>query len=380
MPARVQVRRASVRRLVTATVITAVVATGVVATGFTGATAAAGTSFSKPVRVTPAGCHDSQVVWTAGIARGFVRCGAGMFYVQGDGTKTFLRRTATTRRVREIFDVADDGGATYVLYVGGGEVRLLTRTRGGLVKDQVLNPLDSGGGDRWGSLVASKGKWWAVWTQPGGGLWQAHTMGAITAARFTLTHTRGGVYYPDLTVLSSTTVGMVWVTGHTNGCSTIEWGQSSGANTWTRSSSLHACGTQPVVSHAGGVWRVAWLQQFSATAYNVTYADHASGRWVKHPFTPRQSSLDPSPQTLSLAVSGSTVALAYTTEEPGGASRAIVDIRRGGRWTSTLLVAASHKGAVETRTGAVGLSGPKGARAQLLLTDVDDHFDVVRRD
>jgi hypothetical protein len=350
------------------------------------------TAFGPAVRVTPLNCPHVRVVWSGGTARGFAQCyvdgaNAPVAYVQGTGAGLFLRRTATTRKVSQILSVTDDGTSTYLLYVGGTQahpqVRLLKRSHGGSVTDKLLRSMPAD----YGSVVATKGKWWAVWSTydagiAGDDLWQAHTMGKSTAAQHTLTNDPGPIYDPALTLLTSTTVGLVWGTGHPFECPTLEWGTSSGASKWTRSASLKACGRQPVVSHVGGVWRVAWLEQKSDARQHVVLAERStSGAWVKHNFTRVLSQQYAWIPALSLAVNGSSVGVSWSTYDSAGHSRAAVDIRRSGHWTDQLVNAGTANGAtIETVAGPVGLSGINGAHAQVLMTQDDSSgFAVVRR-
>jgi hypothetical protein len=344
-----------------------------------GSAAAGATHPGKPVKVVPTGCRFSSVVWTGGVARGFTQCGGlrHLHYVTGKGNTAFLRRVVH-KQVWQMLDVADDGTATYLLYIGGRghtQARLLIRSHTGKVKDQLLGPVYEHVGN-YGSVVATKGKWWAVWTEPGrqSGLWQAHTMGSNTVAHLILTKTPGQIFSPDLTVLSSTTVGMVWSQGRYPGCDTIDWGRSSGAVSWTRSSNLRACGMHPAVSHGGGIWRIAWLN-----GGDVMFADHASGHWVKRLLSTgdTQSAGD----SVSLAVIRSTVAVGWTTKDANGQSRGVLDVRRAGHWTNTLIDTDIRADVIHESVAAVGLSGSQGGHSQILLSDNDtpDRYYVVRR-
>ena len=340
--------------------------------------------------MTPTACPDVRVVWSGGIARGFALCFNDidtdpLAYVQGTGTKRFLKKTATTRTVNKMLDVADDGTATYLLYVSGGkapQVRLLSRSRSGTVKDQLLR---SSTADQ-GSVVAAKGKWWAAWTAPDPGkletLWQAHTMGTKTAAHQTLANDPGPIYDPALSLLTSSTVAMVWSSGYPAECPTLEWGKSSGAKKWTRSSSLKSCGRAARILVTGKTWRVVWLQRRSDAKQHVVFAQRTgSAAWSKHSFTHVNSGTHIWTPALSLAASGTSAAVGWTANDSHGISHAVAGIRRAGHWTETLLSAGSRAGVpILSVAGAIGLSGTNGVHAQLLLTEDDSAGNAfVRR-
>jgi hypothetical protein len=345
---------------------------GALTTAMTG-TASGATPFSKPVVALPTTCHNAMVTWTAGVARGFAQCARSthVYYVQGTGARAFVRRNLGPLG-GQMLDVTDDGIATYLLYAGNRGIGLVIRYRTGTVTDRILEALPTGDGNQ-GAIAAIGGKWWAVWTHPGSrGAWQAHTMGTVTGAQRILAQAPGVLNYPDLTVVSSTGVGLVYSQGHTHGCDTVEWARSTSANGWTRSSNLHTCGLHPTVSHASGEWRIAWLN-----GPNAMLAERQSGGWVKR----RLSSSDTgSPGgTISLAVLGSTVAVAWTTKDAEGRSRGVVDVRRSGHWTRSVLTSHIRGDVVHESAATVGLS--RGGHTQLLLTDNDgpDRYYVVRR-
>jgi hypothetical protein len=282
----------------------------------------------------------------------------------------------TKRVVNKLLDVADDGTATYLLYVSGGaspQVRMLSRSRVGAVKDQLLrsSPADQG------SVVAAKGKWWAAWTAPDPSkletLWQAHTMGTRTAAHQTLANDPGPVYDPSLSLVSASTVAMVWSSGYPAECPRLEWGKSNGARKWTRSSSLKSCGRGARVLVTGHTWRVVWLQRRSDGKTHVVFAQRTgAGAWSRHSFTHVSSGSHIWTPALSLTGLGTSVAAGWAVADSHGVSHAVVATRRAGHWAETLLSAGSRSGVpILSVAGAVGLSATNGAHTQVLLTEDD---------
>ena len=119
----------------------------------------------KPaVHVTPQTCGASRVVWTHGYARGFVMCAPEgtliLNYVQGDGRKAFARVALPLQHGRKIFDVADDGKATYALFEGPHGLSLLTRQHTGRLTTHLIWRHHT----RAARMVATHGRWWATWT------------------------------------------------------------------------------------------------------------------------------------------------------------------------------------------------------------------------
>jgi hypothetical protein len=134
---------------------------------------------------TPAG---DAVAGPDGKAHGFFRfsggnCDSRIWYVEGSGSSW----TSTVSPYRgTVLAVATDTTGTYLLYDDGNGVRVTKRQGTTFTAGRAL-----GGRSAHGDVIATGGRWWAVWSQqgrlPSGAattdLWQAKTIGTASGSR-----------------------------------------------------------------------------------------------------------------------------------------------------------------------------------------------------
>jgi hypothetical protein len=162
-----------------------------------GALAAPARAAVGPTTVVQVGCDfetvtADAVITSGGLTRGFVSFHGGgcadvglIFYFQGSGTSWTRAQSPLRGRV---LAAADDGSATFLLYLSASGVWVARRPHtGGLANVQRVSTATQGGGPLTsGDLVAFTNQWWAVWTEqvgPGGEfapqkLFQSKTIGA----------------------------------------------------------------------------------------------------------------------------------------------------------------------------------------------------------
>jgi hypothetical protein len=180
------------RRVGAVTLLAGLVA-GVLAALPTAASAAA-PSFGAPVTVVSAGCNFEDVTGDStlssdGLTRGFVAFQGGS--CADEPAIRYFRQsgagwTAVTSPYHgRVLAVAGDGIATWLLYADGAGIHLGQRTAGGtFAASHQLSPNGLGGAAfPTGDVVASAGKYWAVWTEqvgPGGEFAQQDLFQALT--------------------------------------------------------------------------------------------------------------------------------------------------------------------------------------------------------
>jgi hypothetical protein len=178
-----------------------------------GASAAA-PAFGTPVTVVSAGCNFEDVTGDVvlsgdAITRGFVAFHGGG--CPAEPSIRYFRQsgagwTAITSPYRgRVMAVAADGIATWLLYANGGGVHLGLRTAvGGFAASRRLSPIGLGGAVfPTGDVVASAGRYWAVWSEqvgPGGEFAQQELFQALTLGQG---HFHDGIARQRITVNSA---------------------------------------------------------------------------------------------------------------------------------------------------------------------------------
>jgi hypothetical protein len=194
--------------------------------------------------------------------------------------------------------VADDGTATYLLYRTVAEVpppvysqwtmRLMIRDRAGVVHDQLVDDGVGGiyaGND--GAMVASGGRWWAVWTVvPGGGapvLYQARTMGTVQGSHDTGVVGRG----PSLVLRGSTLTMAYERTCNLPSTAVAMVRASVTAGTWTAPQVVPGtCGAHsPALQLDGAVLRLAYYADPLSDSYRMVVKERIAGTWTTHVMT-----------------------------------------------------------------------------------------------
>jgi hypothetical protein len=332
-------------------------------------------AFGPPVSVYDPPCSfDSFNVDAAqdssGIAHGFAQLWGGscgndppIHYFQGTGT-TWTQETTPYRG--SVMGVAWDATGTYLLYLdlrSSPEVRITKRlTDGTYTPGRVLSRSGASANPE-GDVVATGGKWWAVWTEFAGSqldLFQAYTIGGSPHARQRITTNPLWDWGPTLALTPGSTfpLTLIWVRGNTEGASATQTdlrralGSASGS--WS-SSTLATLGFNnfwPDARVVGTTTYLTWIRDGGAMV-----ADNQSGRFVSHRFnTPAIEFGRP-----RVGVSSGIVFVGWTTT----VNRTFVAARVGGVWSGAF---ASPAG-VPRHQFLVGLV-PRAGKATALNVSV----------
>jgi hypothetical protein len=181
------------RRRIGAVTLLAGLVAGVLVAIPTGASAAA-PAFGTPVTVTAAGCNFDDVTGGATLSSDALTRGFVAFHGGSCGLEPAIRyfrqsgagwSVATSPYHGRVLAVAPDGIATWLLYANGSGIHLGRRTTaGGFAASAQLSPNGTGGAVfPTGDVVASGGRYWAVWTEqvgPGGEFAQQELFQALT--------------------------------------------------------------------------------------------------------------------------------------------------------------------------------------------------------
>jgi hypothetical protein len=209
--------------------------------GVVGAPARAIGEFGPPVTIDDPPCDASafnvdQVQDASGLTHGFSDLwGSGcnesfvIRYFEGSGSSWTLE---TTPYRGFVVAVAWDTTGTYLLYMDSGlNLRITKRqTNGAYIEGRLLSPRANVGFDgstAQGDVVATGGRWWAVWREhvaPGGGpgdefdqteLFQAYTVGGTYSPRERITTNPSWDSAPTLALTPATTfpIRLVWARG-----------------------------------------------------------------------------------------------------------------------------------------------------------------------
>ena len=275
------------------------------------------------------------------------------------GGKWTLTAVGTAVRV---LAVADDGTATYGLFLDGGNggaLKLVKRTRGGATKTTTVDPLGAGSA----AIVAVQGSWWATWSRIPDGFSTPHVWEARTMGRDVATHDTGRQGAEMRMVpLSATSVEIV----RGGGSPTLGGGISvvrADAAGWhtdrfvVGSATFSADASHPAITRLGAVTAVCWNQRAKDGTHHTVYADDSSGQWRKHAFTAPASDYGP----CRLASSEGRLLLAWSTDV-NGRQRVHVAERFQGRWAEADL----SDGTSSTEVLLVGLGAYLG-RAQVVM-------------
>ena len=231
-----------------------------------------------------------------GTTRGFIPCTGGV----GDGAIGYFRHKPGLALVKDpspytgkVLATAWDGvDALYVIFTQGSDLKVAKRTEStGAYSGTTLLASGAGVVPFTADVVASAGKWWAVWsaqTGPGGEfaqteLFQRHTLlGAAATTRITHTAASVGDAQPTLgyngglvTLISSRTTNPA-----IPGPSDLRIATSTGGS-WT-STTLASAGTtndRPDSVNVNGVTYVAWQRDGA-----IVQADNAGGTFATHTF------------------------------------------------------------------------------------------------
>src|SRR4051794_24007464 len=306
----------------------------------------------------------------SGVAHGFTDLwgGAGcddpvIRYFEGSGS-TWTQEATPYRGF--VMGVAQDTTGTYLLHLdpaAGQGIRITKRiTDGTYTAGRLLSSNWASSSDTQGDVVATGGKWWAVWTELTGAatqmeLFQAATLGGNRSRQRITSHPLTD-WSPSLSLTPGTTfpLTLVWVRGGNlegegpDVQSDLRIAKGTASGTWT-SAPLATLGHDnfwPDMRVAGTTTYVTWLRDGRAVE-----ADDRSGHFVSHTFaTPAIPHGRP-----KVAVSAGRVFAAWTT----GGSRTFVAVRSGTAWSGGYASPASA-----TRLQFVVALVPRGGKATAL--------------
>jgi hypothetical protein len=338
-------------------------------------------SFGSPVSVYDPPCSfDSFSVDaaqdTSGIAHGFAQLWGGtcgnnppIHYFQGTGA-TWTQET--TPYHGSVMGVAWDTTGTYLLYMdfrSSPEVRITKRLTDGTYTPGRLLSTSGASANPEGDVVATGGRWWAVWAEFTGApsqldLFQAYTIGGSLHAhqRITSHPLWDGGPTLALTPGSIFPVTLIWVRGNTEGESATQTelrrALGSADGSWS-SSTLATAGFNnfwPDARVVGTTTYLTWIRDGGAMV-----ADNRSGGFVSHRFrTPAIEHGRP-----RVGVSGGIVYAGWTTP----VNRTFVAARVGGVWSGAY---ASPAG-LSRHQFLVGLA-PRAGRATALNLSVSSRL------
>jgi hypothetical protein len=256
-----------------------------------------------------------------GLARGFARfegsgCPAAIWYFQRAAAGWTRQASPYTGRV---LAVADDGAATYLLYAAADGTRITSRTHAGtFTPGRRISAVAARSGD----VIASGGRWWAVWSEAAGSgasLYQARTMGTTLLRRrvtFTATATDAR---PSL---ARTSTGAVVAFDRTQaGRTDLYQGRAGTGGTWsfTRFTS-DGRSSQAVIAVAGSTAYMAWR--------GGPWILRADGAWAAL----RGTAFATAGTGPRLAVSGGRFFVAWSTTPSSGPSHVFLAERGGANW------------------------------------------------
>ena len=316
---------ATVRRLF----VIGVLAAGLLSTGATTAPAAppapAVAPFSGPHPLFGAGCSQGTGDASSssdGTTRGALTCsGEWDGRIQVFRTQGAVHATKASPWIGQVLATAwDDAARLFVLY------RQDSRLEVGVVTDaghfaNVGTLSGSLPSYSEGALVASNGRYWAVWSENVGTqseLFQARSLRG-TQGRTRITTDPAQDLEPRL-VYTGGRVGLAW-TRYTARLSSADlWFARSTGGAWA-AARMAAGGTYndlPSLAGSGGAFYLSWSNDG-----RIQLRDNTSGSWRGRTFGVRG-------HLSRVSVSGGKVFLAWETEEPGGTYLAQRD---GSRWT-----------------------------------------------
>jgi hypothetical protein len=305
----------------------------VLAAGFQAAPARADVSFGAPVTVVDAPCRYSPASADAaagpdGRTHGFVRfanrgCGDRVFYFEGTGAGWTNARSPYRGRV---LAAAADASGSYLLYEDGRATRIARRTASGVFSGGRV----VGGPATTGGLIAAGGRWWAVWRERSGELFESRTMGRpVMRARVALEASASTV------ALAARPGGVaVLVTGAPGGAARLAVGSGGG---WRFERTIAGAGAGATVATSERVTAV--------TGSAARYSDDRSA-WRPEDALPNRGG------PVDLALSGGNAFLAWTRRD-----RVQFAGRAGdGTWT---VLTVSAPAATPQRMAAVTATGGK---------------------
>ncbi|MTD14324.1 hypothetical protein GIS00_10225 [Nakamurella sp. YIM 132087] len=267
---------------------------------------------------------------TDGTVRGFAACTGGAEY----GPISYFRQQAGGTLYREdtpwtgeVLATAWDGvDAMYVVFEDEGMLRIAKRTSStGAYSATTLLSFDSG---FQADVVASNGKWWAVWSRPAGSgmdapvqLFQAHTL-LGTQAPTQITHTPPSITntHPSLTYRNGR-VTLIWSRGYEDH-SDLRMANSTGGPWASFDFATFGTDNDRVDSiNYNGILYTTWQRDGK-----IVVADNSTGAFVSHTFVtggrlPR------------IGHSGGKTFLAWTTGS-GINQKLLFTERSGGVWSS----------------------------------------------
>jgi hypothetical protein len=277
---------------------------------------------------------------TAGVAHGFAQlpfgtCGNNppIHYFEGTGA-TWTQETTPYHGL--VMGVAWDTTGTYLLYMdfrSTAEVRITKRLTDGTYTPGRLLSTSGASANSEGDVVATGGRWWAVWSEFAGtnppqlDLFQAYTIGGVAHGRQRITTHPLWDSAPKLALTPGSVfpLTLVWVRGNTEGESAtptdLRRALGNAAGTWS-SSTLAAIGVNnfwPDIAVVGTTTYLTWIRDGRAM-----YADNASGVFVSRRFLTPVIEHGRS----HVAVSGGVVYGGWTAT----VNRAFVASRVGGAW------------------------------------------------
>ena len=312
--------------------------------------------FGPPVTIDDPPCEvDSfnvdQAQDASGVTHGFSdQWGSGcnesfaIRYFEGSGTSWTSEATPYRGFV---VAVAWDTTGTYLLYMDSGlNLRITKRQANGVyIQGRLLSPRANVGFDgstAQGDVVATGGRWWAVWREhiaPGGGpgdefdqtdLFQAYTIGGTYSPRERITTNPSWDGFPSLALTPATTfpIRLVWKRGGsdfgpaTEGDLRRALGDQDGGWISTTLTTAGFLNTWPEVQMLGTTTYVVWNRDG-----RTVQANNATGTFLSRTFvTPAVQNHRP-----RIAVAPGHVVVGWTT--PSAPFAAFVAERVGTTWS-----------------------------------------------
>lgn len=258
------------------------------------ATAAAGSSYSKPQKVAPTGCYDSQTSLDAkGDRLGFVICRAksgrtNLESVRGTSgaSKWALKKVGSQAT---LIATAGDGRSDYALYTAKRHTYLAELKPSGALRRHELSKDEP----TLGALVAHNGKWFAVFSQE-------NSIGDGTCPTMFAAGTLVGLNKPTSTkACGQPALGLdhhgrpILVTvGLDNAGNNVTLRTWEGSN-WSKGETIGSNGRAPFIATHGKTTYVAYVEFLarSQQSRTVLATQHGSSHW-KHKTFPHVAGFD----------------------------------------------------------------------------------------
>jgi hypothetical protein len=294
-----------------------------------------------------------------GLVRGFVNgsgsgCTRRIWYFRGSGSSWFHLRTPY---VGAVVATANDTTGTYVLFSNSLGLHVGKFTSAGVFRPTVrLSRITTTVG---GDIVATGGRWWAVWPEPVGQfgtdeLFQSKTIGA-DVSRQRITRNALPDILPSLTLPSGRPT-LVWQRNDSpvepDNTDVIKATFVNGRWSPVALLTRGQFNSEPAVSSSGRRIDIGWIRDSAASI-----AESTGGRYSVHVFPRPEDGQAVSPR---VGTRGSTAYLGWIAA--GGVDESILlATRRSGTWSTRTINVVGPAGAGQQRLDAIAPSA-RGVR------------------